>query len=94
MFQAVDDFEARFVEKDENGDFVDIRIDPETGEKANVQTYLANRAEAIRKLTGLGAKQQEQAKKSQKKRTTTLPTRKPVKKSDPMMDAFDEEADR
>lgn len=93
MLDELDNFEARFVEKDANGDYIDIRVDPETGEKADVRRFLAKRAETIKRLTGLGAKQQEQAKKSQKKRTATLPSRTPAKKkADPMMDAFDEEA--
>lgn len=93
LLSAIDEFEAKYVEKDTNGDFVDIKIDPETGEKADVRIFLAKKAAGIRSLTGLGAKQQEQAKKSQKKRTATLPTRTPVKKKvDPMLEAFDEEA--
>lgn len=93
MYDAIDKFEAIFVEKDDNGDFLDIRIDPTTGEKADVQQYLAKEAERIKNLTGLGAKEQERAKKTQKKRTATLPQRQPVKKKvDEMLAGFDDEA--
>jgi hypothetical protein len=93
MLEAIDTFEAKFVEKDEFGNLIGIRVDPFTGELADVHQYLQKEADRIRGLTKVGAKQQEQAKKSQKKRVATLPSRKPVRKTDPMMDAFDEEAD-
>lgn len=92
IVEAIDSFEAKFVEKDEFGNMVGIRVDPSTGEQADVQQYLLKEAERIRGLTATGAKRQVQAKKSQKTRVATLPTRKPVRKSDPMLDAFDEEA--
>jgi hypothetical protein len=93
MLQALDDFEAIFVEKDDNGDYISIKVDPATGERANLQQYLQARAASVRQLMGLGAKQQAQAKQTQKKRTLTLPKREPAKKkTDPMVDAFDEVA--
>lgn len=83
MLDAVDMFEAMHVKKDANGDAVEV-----TGD---LNAYLHKEAERIRKLTGIGAKQQEQAKNTQKKRTLSAPSRSPKKaKVDPDMAAFDD----
>lgn len=83
MLSFVDDFEAQHVVKDANGDVVQI-----TGD---LLPFLQAKAETIRRLTGLGAKQQEQAKSAQKKRTMSAPSRTPkTAKVDPDMAAFDE----
>lgn len=83
MLRAVDNFEALHVQKDANGDAVQV-----TGD---IVTFLQNEAEAIRQLTGLGAQQQEQAKSTQKKRTMAPPSRTPKKaKVDPDLAGFDE----
>lgn len=87
MLAAVDKFEAMYVQKDANGDAVQV-----TGE---LLTFLQNEAETIRKLTGLGAQQQTQDKNTQKKRTLAPPSRTPKKpKVDPDLAAFDEEYSR
>lgn len=87
MLAAVDKFEAIHVQKDANGDAVAVNGD--------ILTFLQNEAENIRRLTGLGAQQQEQAKNTQKKRTLSPPSRTPKKpKVDPDLAAFDEEYSR
>lgn len=84
---AVDDFEAMYVVKNEYGDVVEV--------KADVYQYLQRKADSISKLTGIGARQESQNKEKQKSRTMTAPSAKPkTGKSDPEMDAFDEEAKR
>lgn len=95
LANSLDDFEARFVVRDSNGQPVQIKIDPATGQKADVYRFLQNKAESIRELTGDGARQQTTAKKSAKARTDTLPTRAPKQsKVDPDLAAFDDEASR
>jgi hypothetical protein len=84
MLRAVDNFEAAYVKKDANGDAVEV-----TGD---IMQYLQNEADYARRLTGLGAQQQKQAKDTQKKRTLSPPSRTPAKpKVDPDLAAFDEE---
>ena len=88
-------FESLFVVKDQNGDPIDVRIDPTTGQKADVNVYLQRQAQQIRLLAGEGAKVQQQAKQQQKSRTLTKPGNAPKKaKVDPDLAAFDEEAER
>lgn len=95
LASSLDDFEARFVIRDSNGQPVQIKIDPATGQKADVYKFLQSKAESIRELTGDGARQQQSAKKSAKARTDTIPTRTPKEpKIDPDLAAFDEEAAR
>jgi hypothetical protein len=85
MLDAVDTYDALHVKRDEFGDPIEV-----TGD---MHDYLSKEAARIRKLTGIGARQQEQAKNTQKKRTLTTPTRTPAKaKTDPLLDGFDEEA--
>lgn len=85
LVSAVDDFERMYVTKAPNGD--PLAID------ADIYQFLQAKAESIRKLTNLGARQQVQAKNRQKARTDTVPSRTPVKpKVDPIMAAFDQEA--
>lgn len=87
MLRAVDNFEGQYVQKDQNGDAVQV-----TGD---LLVYLQNEAETIRRLTGLGAEQQVKAKNTQKKRTLTPGSRTPTKpKVDPDLAAFDEEYNR
>lgn len=87
MLRAVEKFEAIHVVKDANGDATQV-----TGD---ILQFLQSEAETIRQLTGLGAKQQEQAKTQQRKRADVVPSRAPKKaQSDPDLDAFDEEIQR
>lgn len=87
LLEALDDFEAYHVRKDINGDPIEI-----TGD---VYQHLQKKADSIRRLTGVGARQETKAKQTAKARTDTLPTRAPKEpKEDPAMAAFDEEANR
>ncbi len=83
MYQAVDYYENMYVAKDENGDPIEI--------KGEILPFLQAEAERIQRLTGIGAKKQEQDKSNQRKRTLQTPTRTPAKpKVDPDLAAFDE----
>lgn len=85
MLAAVDNFEAMYVQKDQNGDPVQVVGD--------LQTFLQTEAQRIRQLTGLGASQQNDAKQEQKKRSMRTPSRTPRQpKVDPDLAAFDAEA--
>jgi len=87
LASSLDDFETMYVTKDEKGNTLDV--------KADVYQYLQSKAESIRKLTGIGARQQAQQKSNQNSRTVTPPVKTPkVPKVDLDMDAFDEEANR
>lgn len=82
---AIDAFEARYVTIDSFGNPTDVRGD--------LYATLQAKADSIEKLTGIRAKRQEQSKSKEKSKTLTTPTRAPQKpKSDPDLDAFDEEA--
>jgi hypothetical protein len=84
MLSAVDKFEAMYVQKDGNGDAIAVNGD--------IMQFLQNEAETVRRLTGLGAEQQKEAKQTQKKRTMAPPSRTPKQpKVDPDLAAFDEE---
>lgn len=84
---AVDDFEAMYIVKNEYGDIVEI--------KADIYQYLQSKADSISRLTGIGVRQESQNKAKQKSRAMTPPSAKPKEsKSDPDMDSFDQEATR
>lgn len=85
LADSLDDFEALYVKRDQNGDPIEV--------KADVYEYLQKKAESIRRLTGVGARQQEQDKSNTKSRTIAPPNAKPkVTKVDPDLAAFDDEA--
>lgn len=87
LLRELDKFEALHVKRDANGDPIEV-----TG---NLYQYLQEEAEAISKLTNVGARQETKAKNKAKARTDTLPTRAPKQaKVDPDIAAFDEEANR
>ncbi len=86
LAKALDYFEGMHVVRDKNGDPVEV-----TGD---LYEFLRNEAEDIRQLLGEGAVQQQRSKKNAKSRTLPKPNRAPRKSEDPMMDGFDEEADR
>lgn len=87
LTNSLDDFERMFVKRDQNGDPVEV-----TGD---VYQYLQSKADSIRRLTGIGARQQETNKAKQKARTLTPPAKTPkAPAKDPDMEAFDEEANR
>ena len=90
---SLDSFEREFVTMDKHGRPLEIKIDPATGKPADVVAYLQRKADSIKRLQGEGARTQVKKKKNQQTRTLTPPTRAPKKaKSDPDLDAFDEEA--
>lgn len=85
LANSLDDFERMYVVRDQNGDPIDV--------KADMYQFLQKKADSIRKLTGVGARQQEQDKSKTKSRTLSAPNAKPkAPKVDPDLLAFDEEA--
>lgn len=87
LLRAVDQFEASFVVKDDKGRPLEI--------KGDIHQYLQQEAESIQELLGDGARIQDKSKTKQKSRTMTPPAKAPKQtKSDPMLDGFDEEAER
>jgi len=83
LVRAVDDFERMYVKYDTQGNPTEV-----TGD---VYQYLTERAESIRRLTGVGARQSQKDKSNTKQRTIKTPSKTPVKpKTDPDLDAFDE----
>lgn len=87
LASALDDFEAMHVQRDANGDIVQV-----TGD---VFQFLQKKAGSIKAIMAEGSQAQVSAKKKQKSRTFTKPTRTPKKpKGDPDLDGFDEEASK
>jgi hypothetical protein len=87
LIASLDDFEARFVRRDNNGDPVEI-----TGD---VYQHLQAKADEIRRLAGEGARIESKAKEQTKARTDIVPTRTPKEpRKDPYLSAFEEEAKR
>ena len=87
LAQAVQDFETNNVIKDDQGRIVAV--------KGSLYDTLQNKAESIRKLTGIGAQQEARDKKVLKTKTETVPSRVPKEpKKDPYLEAFEEEAAR
>ncbi len=85
LLRAVDDYERLYVKYDQNGDPVKVEGD--------VYQYLTERADSIRRLTDVGARQSVKNRNNAKTRTITTPSKTPKEsKSDPDLDAFDEEA--
>jgi hypothetical protein len=82
--EALDDFYAMYVTRNKNGDPTEV--------KADVYQYLQKKADSIKKLTNIGAREQTKKKTAEKTRTVAKPTRTPKKpKSDPDLDFFDKE---
>jgi len=87
LASRLDTFEALYVVKDQNGKPVQVNAD--------VYQFLQNEAESIKRLSGIGARQQVKSKAKEKARTLTKPVRTPkAPKPDPDLDGFDEEANR
>ena len=87
LAQSLDEFERMYVQKDANGDPVQV-----TGD---VYEYLTNKANTFQTLMGLGARTEAKSKDKAKARTDPLPSRAPKEpKKDEDLDAFDEEANR
>lgn len=85
LAESLDEFEAIYTRKDQNGDVIEV-----TGD---VYQYLQRKADSIRRLTAVGATTQQRNKGNEKSRTLATPVKTPVEpKIDPMVEAFDEEA--
>ncbi len=85
LANSLDDFERMYVQKDENGDPVQVSGD--------VFQYLQAKAASIQRLTEIGARQQGDAKTKQKSKTMRTPSQTPKEpKVDADLAAFDEEA--
>lgn len=83
--QAIDQFQALNVTIDQYGNATEVR--------GSLYEHLQNKADSIRKLTSLGAVKQVKDKGKEKSKTLLTPTRAPKQaKSDPDVEAFDEEA--
>lgn len=82
---AIDEFVNSNVSTDEYGNPLEVRGD--------LYQHLQKKADEIRKLTGVGARQSSTAKAKTKARTSTVPTRAPKEgKKDEALEAFYEEA--
>jgi len=87
LINSVEDFERMYVKRDKRGNVVGVESD--------VYQYLKNKADSIERLTGIGARQQQKNKANEKSRAVSKPVRTPKpKQADPLLDAFDEEADK
>ena len=87
LFNSVDDFEARYVSYDQNGDPISVEGD--------VYQYLQRKADEARRLAGVGARENSKQRNSAKTRAMTPPSKTPKQpKVDPDLEAFDEEASR
>jgi chromosome segregation ATPase len=83
--EAIEAFEARYVTIDGYGNPTEVRGD--------LYEHLQAKADSIAKLTGIRSTNQDKSKSREKSKTLTLPGRAPKEaKTDPDMDAFDEEA--
>lgn len=79
---AINDFAALYTTVDEQGNVLEVRGD--------IYQFLNNKADTIRKLTGVGARQEAQAKQNTKARTEPVPTRPPKEaKKDSDVSDFD-----
>lgn len=82
LAKSLDDFEKMHVKKDKNGNYLSV--------DADVYQFLQEKADSIRRLTGIGARQQAKQKATEKMRTVTPPTRTPKEpKVDPDLADFD-----
>jgi hypothetical protein len=85
--KAIDAFQAQHVTIDAFGNATRV--------KGDLYEYLKDEADDIQALTGRGAREQVKSKAKEKSKTFTRPVRKPQsKKGDPMVEAFEEEANR
>lgn len=84
---ALDAFQAMYVTIDDYGNPYDVRGD--------IYQYLQTKADSIKQLTGIGARQQVASKTKEKSKVIATPSRSPKEpKVDPDLAAFDEEADK
>jgi len=84
---AIDEFQARYVEIDAYGNPGEVRGD--------LYSFLQTKADSIKQLTSIGAREQGKSKSKEKSKTFTPPTRAPkTPKVDPDLAAFDEEVSK
>lgn len=69
LYDAIDEFEAIYVTRDKYGNVTEV--------KGDVYAYLTNKADSVRRLTGVGARNQIKAKEQAKTRTTQPPSKAP-----------------
>ncbi len=82
LAKALDDFERQYVTRGRNGEMTEVRGD--------VYQFLQEKAESIRKLTGIGVKQQIKSKVKARARTESVPSRAPKEpKKDQDLQDFD-----
>lgn len=82
LANAVDDFIAMYVEQDEYGNPVAVHGD--------ITAFLQKKADSIRRIQGVGARQQVKDKEAVKARTVPLPSRTPKEpKADKDLEDFD-----
>jgi hypothetical protein len=87
LLSALDEFEQHYVQYDQNGDPLNV--------KGDVYQYLSKKADSIRRLTSVGARQSLKQKNNAKTRTMATPSKAPREaKKDPDLAAFDEEANK
>ncbi len=85
--EAIDEFEARFVQMDELGNPVEV--------KGDLYAFLQSKAGLVERLTQLGARKAKQSSAKEKAAVTpppSAPTKEP--KEDPAVKAFEAEFDR
>ena len=84
LIAEVENFERASVQYDQNGDPISVNGD--------LYEHLTKRADSIRRLIDVGARQNAKDKKSVKTKTIPTPSKTPKEpKSDPDVDGFDEE---
>lgn len=84
LAQALDDYDAMYVVRDKDGNIQQVNKD--------VTEFLQAKADSIKALTRIGAKQQAKQKSSQKSKTLTPPSKTPKQvKEDPDLSDFDSE---
>lgn len=84
LARRIDDFEAKYVQYDANGDPVKV--------KGDVYEYLQKEADSLQRILQSGARQQVKAKAKAQARTEPIPSKTPKEpKVDPDLAAFDEE---
>lgn len=84
LARRLEDFEAKNVTYDSNGDPIQV--------KGDVYEYLQTEADSLQRILQSGARTQTKAKEKAKARTETIPSRAPKEsKVDPDLQAFDDE---
>lgn len=83
LVQSLDEFEQLYVTKNKHGDPIEVRAD--------INKFLHQRAEMLRKVMQVGARQEVKAKSKTQARTTVTPSKPP---REPKVDKDEEDFDR